>query len=134
MLGKLAFTNKIVAKNLGQKEERVTRVMSFFTEELNKELASCEHPFVYIKGLGTFTLSLGPIERKLRRMVGHYKKALSGKTPKGYAGEVGAIKRTLFELFAMRRLLKNKRKEIKILKDAGKASRNSKGEFLPVNR
>lgn len=134
MLGKLAFTNKIVAKNLGQKEERVTRVMTFFTEELNKELASCEHPFVYVKGLGTFTLSLGPIERKLRKMLGYYRRAMRGESPRSYIGEVAALKKTIFELFSIRRLLKTKRKEIKILRDAGKASRNSKGKLLPANR
>lgn len=134
MLGKLAFTNKIVAKNLGIKEERVSGVMSFFVDELNKELMSCNHPFVYVRGLGTFTLALAPIESKIRRMIGHYKKVQKGIGIRNTEKSLVDLRRTIEELFVIRRLLKDKRKEIKKLRDDRKAEGNSKGELLPNDR
>ena len=116
MLGKLAFTNKIVAKNLGVPEERVTGVMNFFTEELNKELQSCAHTFVYVKGLGTFSLALRPIENKIKRFIKYYRNTRAGKGIRNTEKSLLDLRRILFELFALRRQLKSTRKELKILK------------------
>ena len=128
MLGKLAFTNKIVAKNLGMPEERVAKVMTFFAENLNKELLSCEHTFVYVMGLGTFTMVLRPIENKIRRMYRHYQNTKVGKGIRNSEESLLDLRRVLFELFALRRKLKGTRKELKILKDvAREASGNCKG-------
>lgn len=137
MLGKLAFTNKIVAKHLGQDEARVTKVMDFFVRELNAELMRVDHAFVYVRGLGTFGLSLKPIETRIRHMWTAYRKALRGETAVRQSGirntekSCLALRQTLFELFAIRRLLKTKRRELKTLRDDRKVRRNIQGELLP---
>lgn len=126
MLGKLAFTNKIVAKNLGVNEDRVAKVMDFFTQDLNRELVACEHPFIYVRGLGTFTLALGPINSKLRRSIWQYKKVRRGEARKNEENSV-ALQELITELFRIRRLLKTRKKEIQQLRHERKVNDDING-------
>lgn len=122
MLGKPVFTNKIVAKNLGIDESRVTKVTGFFYREFNQELKNCEHPFVFVRGLGTFAMNPKTID-------GMIKSYLSRKKyNKGRNYDNGdTVKKGLFELFRIRRIIKNQLKENKRLKNVGKTIHDCEG-------
>lgn len=127
MLGKPVFTNKIVAKNLGIDEKKVTDVMDFFFSELGKEIRECNHPFIYVRGLGTFTLKTSTIESRLRVNITRYR-TLRKKRPeergRGTATSqafLDGARKEIFELFRIRRLIKGRRKENQKIKDAKKA-------------
>jgi nucleoid DNA-binding protein len=114
MLGKPAFSNKIVAKNLGIDEAKVKKVTEFFYKELDAELKKCEEPFIYVKGLGTFVLNQKKIEKAIvqfRKTKYNSKQSLAG--PAGQA----TIREGIFELFRIRRVIKNKLKENQQLKN-----------------
>lgn len=137
MLGKFTFTNKIVAKNLNIDEDRINRVTSFFIQELNRELMGAEHPFVYVRGLGTFTLCLKPIENRLRWYLVKRKEILEESKIRNCENNLLGLRRCMFELFHIRRVLKAKKKERKRIKDehcAGKNKNDIGGQLLPTNR
>jgi len=134
MLGRFSNTNEIVARKLGIKEERVSKVMSFFVEELNQELKSCQHPFVYVRGLGTFTLVVSAIETRLRNTIHVYRHAKKDPPSRKSEENLLSLRKTIFELFTIRRLIKNKRKELKTLRNARKAEHDSAGELLQNDR
>lgn len=122
MLGKPAFTNKIVAKNLGVPEERVTKVTGFFYKELLEELKKREHPFIFVRGLGTFAMNPKTIDSMLRKFWMYRKDKQNRLTATQMK-----MKESMFELFRIRRLIKNKLKENKELSNAVKIVDDTKG-------
>lgn len=116
MLGKIAFTNKIVAKNLSMPEDRVNQVMSFFITELKDEIGRAQHPFIYVRGLGTFAMNLKPVENKLRRFIRYYSNTKKGKGIRNNEKSLLALRQTIFDLYRIRRLIKAKQAELKGLK------------------
>lgn len=134
MLGKPAFTNRIVAKNLGLDEAKVNRVTSFFYKELDKEIKSCKNPYIFVKGLGNFAMAPKPIEKMIRHFLARIrsrkegtKGAVTGLTQK-------RMRENIFELFRLRRMIKARMAENKKLKEDGrkirKALHDSKGKPL----
>lgn len=125
MLGKFAFTNKLVAKRLNMDEALVGSVTNFFVKELDRELRECNYPFIYVRGLGTFTLVVGAIETRLRTLLRKYKEMRLTpeilKTDKNYVG----LQRVIYELFTIRRVIRSRRKEMKLLKDERKTTTNN---------
>ena len=124
MLGKPVFTNKIVAKNLGIKEEKVKSVTDFFFKELHKEIKECNHPFIYIKGLGTFALMLSKLKRTLKYYVPKVRGS-NGVPPMKKGKE--AMTAEIFEWFRILRMLKNQYKHNKNVGIAAKTGNDSKG-------
>lgn len=125
MLGKFVFTNKTVAKRLNVDENLVASVTNFFVQELDQELRRARHPFIYIRGLGTFTLVVGAIETRLRTVLKKYQEMRQNpgilKSDKNFVG----LQRLICELFTIRRVIKTRRKEMKLLKDARKIATNN---------
>lgn len=125
MLGKFAFTNKIVAKRLGLDESLVGSVTGFFVQELDQELRRAEHPFIYVRGLGTLTLVVGAIQTRLRTVIKKYwtmrKSPDILKSDKNFVG----LQRVISELFTLRRIIKTRRREMKLIKDARKIATNN---------
>lgn len=125
MLGKFAFTNKIVAKRLNMDEALVGSVTNFFVKELDRELRECNYPFIYVRGLGTFTLVVGAIETRLRTVLKKYQEMRQNpeilKSDKNFVG----LQKLIYELFTIRRIIKTRRKEMKLLKDARKTATNN---------
>lgn len=137
MLGKFAFTNKTVAKNLGVPEDRVNRVMGFYIKELENEMLKCERPYIYIRKLGTFGLNQITIERRLRDMILSLRGHVKNKDIVAYAKRdktIAALRQEIFTLFAIRRtILKRKRANYKII-DAKKPRPNHKRQLLQTDR
>ena len=131
MLGKPAFSNKIVAKNLGIDEAKVKRVTEFFYKELDAELKKCEDPFIYVKDLGTFALN----QKKIEKSIVQFRKTKYGnkKCVAGPAGQA-TIREGIFELFRIRRVIKNKLKENQQLKNDLKTLDDSTRKCLPPAR
>jgi hypothetical protein len=125
MLGKFAFTNKLVAKRLNVDEALVSSVTGFFVKELDTELRECNYPFIYVRGLGTFTLVVGAIETRLKTVIKKYWEMRQSpeilKSDKNFVG----LQRVICELFTIRRVIKTRRKEMKLLKDARKTATNN---------
>jgi len=114
MLGKFAFTNKRVSEKLNINEEKVALVMEFFSTELNREMVECNHAFLFVRGLGTFGMSLMTIEKRLKTMIKLYIASdKNTKFAKGYRNEV-------FNLLRMRKIVSDRREENKQLRDVSK--------------
>ena len=135
MLGKLCFTNKTVAKQLGIEEKKVSAVMDFVFAELGREVKECKHPYIYVKGLGTFILKITTIEKRLKMQLARYRTnslkdpaAKSGTTTVGVHLE--GMKKEIFESFRIRRVIKTRIKENKKLKYALKALNDNEGKPL----
>ena len=126
MLGKLIFTNKLVAKNLGIEEKKVAGVMEFVFAELGKEVKECNHPFIYVKGLGTFLLKVSTIEKRLKFILARYK-VLKTRDPetkmgKGKLGpQLEGCRKEIFELFRIRRVILTRHKKIRKIRNEKKA-------------
>jgi hypothetical protein len=127
MLGKLSFTDKIVSKRLGIDQETVSGVTGFFVKELDAEFRKADHAFIYVRGLGTFTLVLGAIETRLKTIIGRYWLMRNDPEVLKCNKNLLGLRRLCFELFALRRTIKDKRKEIKLVKDERKAINDNKG-------
>jgi hypothetical protein len=125
MLGRFVDINRIVARRLKMDESLVGSVTSFFVKELNTELKECNHPFIYVRGLGTFTLVVGAIETRLRTLIRKYWVMRNDpailKSDKNFVG----LHRVICELFTIRRVIKTRRYEMKLLKDARKTATNN---------
>lgn len=112
MLGKPVFTNKIVAKKLNVDEKKVAGVVEFMFAELATEIRECNHPFIYVKGLGTFTLKVSTIEKRLRANIKRYRALRDrGMEGKDWGPSLAGTRKELFELFRIRRLIKQRRAE-----------------------
>lgn len=121
MLGKVTFTNKIVAKNLGLDEKEVGGVMGFYFKELEKELTECNHPYIFVKGLGTFGLYQTTIDRRLRIMISQLRGHIKSRGVKEYKRReevIAGLTREIGEFFKIRRVIKQRYKTNKNLKDA----------------
>jgi len=127
MLGKPQFTNKIVSEKLDIPEETVSSVVTFFFDELYQEMGRARYPFIYVRDLGTFTLVIASIESHIKRYWRARRNMLKMGTPWKYENKLLALRRELFILFEMRRLIKNQRNEIKKLRNERKASDDNKG-------
>ena len=133
MLGKPVLTNKIVAKRLNLEESKVSSVMDFFFKELNREVLECKHPYLYVKGLGTFTLCLKPVETRIKKMhwaINGHKSALKqGAGPANRQSMLDGARREMFDLFSIRRMIKERKKLNRKLRDA-KALDDNKRELV----
>lgn len=133
MLGRLSFVNRIVSKNLGLDENKVSDVNNFVFQELEAEMRQCQHPFIYVRGLGTFTLKVKTIERVLTKKIREYRttRNRTGKNIRGTWEDMTASRReSILELFRMRRLIKGRLTENKKLRNAGKSNDDFKGQCL----
>ncbi len=138
MIGRIALTNKLVSKSLGIEEKRVNGVMSFFFEELEKEFVECRHPFVFVKGLGTFGLTLSSVEKRIKDLRKRVQNQRSYEArgiiyPKRLKMVEGMVRETFF-LFEVRRMLKKHRAECKKLKDYGKSLNDNQRELVSPDR
>lgn len=127
MLGRFAFINPVVAKRLNLPESKVASVTNFFITELDQELRAAQHPYIYVRGLGTFTLVLGAIETRLRYFIRRLRELKKESDVWKSEKKVIALQQMISELFPMRRLLKDRRREIKELKNARASRTNHKG-------
>lgn len=110
MLGKLVFINRLVARDLKIEESRVASATEFFFRELGREIKECNYPYLYVKGLGTFGLKVGTLEKRIRVSLKTVRKPRAdGRFEKQRLGK----ERELFELFRIRRLIKNQLKSNK---------------------
>lgn len=125
MLGRVELTNKLVASKSKIDEKDVTSVMNFFYTELREVIEGCKHPYVYVRGLGTFSIKRAALNKRLFRL--YRAKQARGKDPQG--GQLKAletIRTEMFTLFDVRRMLKNRVKINKKLKEDGKVIRDNK--------
>ena len=112
MLGRVALTNKLVSASLGIEENKVESVTSFFYQELERELKECQHPFIFVRGLGTFVINKRQVEHRIRDMIFQmrYNRRIGKKGP--LADQfMNGMRREVFYLFGIRRRLKNRWKE-----------------------
>ncbi len=109
------------------KEEDVKSVTDFFFKELNREIKECNHPFIYVKGLGTYALLVGKLKGTLKLYLGYLReKSINPKRKETLTAEI-------FELFRMRRMLRNQYKENKELKNAGKIRTNLERQLVSIS-
>ena len=115
MLGRTALTNKLVSKQLGIEEKKVESVVNFLFKELHTEMVKMEEPFLYVKGLGTFGISIASVERRIImlirciRMQEDYERR--GIVYNKRAKMIAGMKAEIFRLFKVRRLVKQRRAE-----------------------
>ena len=137
MLGRTVLINKLVAKDLGIDEKRVNNVMGFFYKELEKELVDCNHPFLYVKGLGTFGIALGSVERrilKLRKKINEQRKQeAKGIVYKYRQKMIDGMAREIFFLFGVRRMVKKQVADNKKLRDYGKSLNDNQGKLVQAD-
>ena len=121
MLGRTALTNKLVSKQLGIEERKVESVVNFLFKELQDEMCKMEDPYIYVKGLGTFGVNLKVVERRIIALIKcirtqeEYERRgiIYNKRAKMIAG----MKVEIFRLFEVRRMVKKRRLENKMLKN-----------------
>ena len=134
MLGRLALTNKMVAQDLGKDEKVVESVTSFFFKEMEREMREANHPFLYVKGLGTFVLNKGLLERRIRYLLckvhRNRRGELEGKVNIFRESFQTGMKREIYYLLQMRRRLKNqwKKNNGKSLDDTSRESLQTFGK------
>lgn len=118
MIGRATLINKLVAKKLGVDEKRVAKVSDFFWKELTSKLSEADEPHVYVRNLGTFTLKLKNIETRIRKYIRYYKLVKSNPEKYGKRGPElpKEIKKEIYNLLKIRRMIKNNRKERLALK------------------
>jgi nucleoid DNA-binding protein len=107
MLGRQELVNKIVSKNTGISEEEVTKVMDFCYKELTNELQNCDHPFIYVRGLGTFVVKKRAVQKRLYRLIFmiRRRKVMRPSTVRDKA--LKTMINETFRLFNVRRMVKN---------------------------
>lgn len=126
MLGRIALTNKMVAEDLGYREEVVEGVTGFYFRELEKEMKESEYPSIYIKGLGTFVLNKSLLERRVRYMLykmGKIKKSEADNPTKDRM--LQGMQRETLHLLGMRRRIKKQWE-----RNNGKNRTDNKGKLV----
>lgn len=118
MVGRVALVNKVVSKKLGKEEKVVTGVMNFFYTELHSTLKECKHPHVFVKDFGTFTMRLRPVEGRIKHLLAFIRKARENKAlPEELRNTyINGMRREVFYLLGVRRMIKTNKKEYKSLK------------------
>lgn len=131
MLGRVTFTNKLVAKKLNIDESKVASVTDFFYKEFENELKECRYPYIYVKDLGTFGLHIKAIERRiifLRLCIKNEKdREARGVVYSKREKMILGMRREIFYMFGVRRMLKNRIKENRQLRKNGKNLNDNKG-------
>lgn len=132
MLGRVALTNKLVSASLGIEEKQVESVTDFFFQELERELKECNHPFIFVRGLGTFVINKRQLEHRIRDLIFQmrYNKRIGKKGPLADR-LMNGMRREVFYLFGIRRMIKNRWKEIN---QHGKNTNDTQRQLLPPDR
>lgn len=137
MLGRTALTNKLVSKKLGIEEQKVESVVNFVFKELETEMKEMKNPTIYLRGLGTFGISPGSVDRRiifLLKVIRKQEKAeANGHVYNKRAKMLLGMRREIFRLFEVRRLLKKRKAENKALTN-GKNTNDTKGELVSTYR
>lgn len=135
MIGRVELTNKLVAQSTGVAEARVKNVVEFFYKELAQELEECNHNFLYVKNLGTFSMSLRPIEKRLRniRFMIVHRRSPKFKDSEANQKIIESMVKEAFYLFSLRRRIKKNRLELKKLRN-GKSINDPKGKLVQTYR
>ena len=132
MIGRVELTNKLTSRKLGIEEKKVESVMTFFYKELSEELIQCKYPHIYVRDLGTYTLKLRAVESRIKGLIYARKrlrwKLSVKKIPKFLAEkyDMGLVKE-IFNLFRMRRMIKQNKQQRKTLRDVPKIVDDIKG-------
>ncbi len=127
MLGRVKLTNTLVSKSLQKDEKVVEAVMDFFYRELHAELRECNSPHVFVRDLGTFTLKINSVNTRLKKL--WYLRKIAEENPnlsrRLKDRFINGMTREMFNLFRIRRMLKDYRKEYKELKNETKSGKIS---------
>jgi len=138
MLGRIALTNKIVASNLKKDEKEVESVMKFFFKELKTEFEKCEHPYVYVKDLGTFGINANLVSKRLVPLIHKLQWFRNNKEmikkPGYYDNAVNGLTKEIFFLFNVRRMVRRKNRENQQLRKNGKIINDIERELVQTNR
>lgn len=125
MLGRVTFTNKLVAKNLNLDERLVDSVMDFCYKEWAKEFSECKHPYLYIQGLGTYGINLAKVNNRIVFLLGVIRrerdKESRGMFYKNRARMIENIRGEIFRLFEIRREVRALKRNNTKLRRNGKA-------------
>ena len=139
MIGRVELTNKLASRKLGIEEKKVESVMTFFYKELSEELTECRYPHIYVRDFGTFTMRLKPVENRIKSLL-YLRRKLKWKLsmkqiPKFLAEKYDmGIVREIFNLFRIRRMIKENKKQYKALRNAGKIVYDIQRKPLQTNR
>jgi len=126
MLGRVELINKLVAKNLAIPEKEVSDVMDFFYKELSNEFQECNHPYIYVRGLGTFSLKMKSLHNRIYRLIRTRRAFRNNPLIKFRVNAFAAVTKELFKLFEIRRTFVKRIRANKKLKN-GKNINDNKG-------
>lgn len=120
MLGRISLTNKIVSKQLSIDEKVVASVTDFIFKELNEELVRMEEPTVYVRGLGTFGINNRAVENRILFLIkcirSQEQQEREGRFYNKRDSMIRGMKNEISRLFKIRRMLRNRKEELKSLK------------------
>lgn len=129
MLGRLTLINKIVAANLSLSEKEVESVNTFFFKELESEMTECNHPFIFVRGLGTFAINKRLLEKRIRFLLEcirlNRQEEREGKKNTKREIYIAGMRREIYFLLGVRRMIKRRWNE-----NNRKNKANYKGQLL----
>lgn len=138
MLGRPTLTNKLVAKSMNLDERLVESVMDFCYKEWAKEFKECNHPYLYIQGLGTYGINLATVNKRIIKLLKiirtEKKKEANGSFYRDRQQLIDGCRREIFYLFKVRRTVKKLKSNNTQLRRDGKIKINIERKLVQATK